>query len=148
MLSYESVLDYKFDILELLEREFQSSESYLTTLSIKTSLMTLQDGMQHQYNFLQTVVDSDPGTAGKECQEVFRRFLRDYLDPEIEIIMDGRVFLGGDIESPQLDLILVKGMPPVASRSYVPVQYVIAAFEVKLTLVAGHLKKFMKRLKN
>lgn len=141
VLNDESVLDYKFDLLEHLEREFRSSENYFSTLSIKTSLMTSQDAMQHQYDFLQTVVGSDPGTAGKECQDVFRRFLQDYLDPEIEVIMDGRIFLGGDIESPQPDLILVKGMPPVASRSYVPVQFVIAAFEVKLTLVAGHLKK-------
>ncbi|CAH0267296.1 DUF6602 domain-containing protein [Pseudomonas brassicacearum] len=144
MFNDESTPDYKVDLLEYLEREFRSSENYLSTLNIKTSLMTSQDNMEHQYDFLQAVVGSDSGTAGKECQEIFRKFLRDYLDPEVEIVMDGRVFLGRDIESPQLDIILVKDMPPVVSRTYVPVQYVIAAFEVKLTLVPGHLEKIHK----
>lgn len=137
----ESVLDYKLELLEYIERGFRSSKNYKSTLSINTSLMTSLDGMQHQYNLLQKIGGSDPGTAGKECQMVFLRFLREYLDPEIDIIMDARIFLGGDVESPQLDLILVKKMPQMASRSYVDVQYVIAAFEVKLTLRAGYLKK-------
>ncbi len=132
---------YTSELSIYLEREFKSSHNYFSTLSIKASLMASQDNMQHQYDFLQTVAKSDPGTAGKECQEIFRRFLQDYLGPEIEIVMDGRIFLGGHIESPQLDLILVKGMPLAVSRSYVPAQYVVAAFEVKLTLLGKHLKK-------
>ncbi|MEE4180940.1 DUF6602 domain-containing protein [Pseudomonas viridiflava] len=144
MLDNEFTIDYTSGLIEYIEKEFKFSENYLSYLSLKSSLMSYQDAMQHQYEFLQAVVKSDAGTAGKECQEIFRNFLLNCLGPEVEIIMDGRIFLGGDVESPQLDLILVKNMPLFVSRSYVPVQFVMAAFEVKLTLLAGHLKKIFQ----
>lgn len=147
MLNKNLDFDYTLRVSDYIKKEFEASANYLPAIGIKALLMAVQDHMQHQYDFLQAVAKSDPGTAGKECQQIFKKFLQEYLGPEIEVIMDGRVFLGGSKESPQIDLILVRGMPLCASRSYVPIIYVVAAFEVKLTLLSKHLKKFMKPLK-
>jgi|GEM_PF-5518547 len=141
MLNEKLDFDCMLRISDYIKREFEASTNYLPAIGIKASLMAVQDQMQHQYEFLQAVAKADPGTAGKECQQIFKKFLEEHLGPEIEVIMDGRILLGGSKESPQIDLILVRGMPLVASRSYVPITYVVAAFEVKLTLLSKHLKK-------
>ncbi|MGK0150237.1 DUF6602 domain-containing protein [Pseudomonas putida] len=141
-MAYEDLsFDYMLKISDHINKEFEASTNYLPAMGVKASLMAIQDHMQHKYDFLQLVAKTDPGTAGKECQQIFQKFLQEHLGADIEVIMDGRIFLGGDKESPQIDLILVRGMPLIASRSYVPIAYVIAAFEVKLTLLSKHLKK-------
>lgn len=135
---------YGASIFKRLELDFEKSENYYSAISIIRSLNDSQAIMSNAYEHLQKTVKADRGTAGKDCQEVFANFLRSYLPEKIEVIVDGNIALGNGQLSPQIDLILVKDMPKAINKSYIPHKYVLAAFEVKLTLRKSHFKKISK----
>jgi len=93
------------------------------------------------YDYLQSVVKQDPGTAGGEGEAEFADFLRKYLPKNIEVSIGGQIILEDGSHSPQIDLILTEDIPSALAGKYIPHEYVVAAFEVKLTLEKRHLKK-------
>ncbi|MBS7413951.1 DUF6602 domain-containing protein [Pseudomonas syringae] len=127
-----------------MEEDFKNSADHLKTITLIRALDSTKDTLIHEYSYLQKTVKGDPGTAGKECQNVFARFLKKYLPKDIKIIVDGIIILDNGKPSPQVDLILVKDLPEALDGSYIPQEYVIAAFEVKLTLYKSHFEKILE----
>ncbi|HGR5001388.1 hypothetical protein FA146_22880 [Pseudomonas aeruginosa] len=130
-----------FLIERMLENEFVNSNNHAKAAALIRALDSSQKDLSSQYSFLQSVVKSDTGNAGGECERVFSDFLKKYLPKDIEIIVGGVIILENGEYSPQIDLIITQDLPELLSKSYVPHEYVIAAFEVKLTLEKRYLKK-------
>lgn len=126
---------------ETLINKFENSSNHTKARTLTRALEDSQNEFYSQYSYLQEVVKKDPGTAGGECEKVFADFLRKYLPKGIEVTVDGVIILEDGTHSPQIDLIITQDMPEKLSKTYVPHEYVIAAFEVKLTLEKKHLQK-------
>lgn len=133
-----------FDIDRYLELEFKGSASYSKITRIMVALEKSQADFFAHYDYLQGVVKLDPGTAGNEGEVEFSKFLKHYLPKGIDINIGGKIILENGEFSPQIDLILTEDLPEALSGQYIPHEYVIAAFEVKLTLEKKHLEKISK----
>lgn len=124
-----------------LDKEFEASVNYSKVMTMKPALETSQHEFYAKYKFLRKVVKPDPGTAGGECEDVFATFLRKYLPKTLEVIVGGLIILENGTMSPQIDIIITQDLPESFCRSYILHEYVVAAFEVKLTFETRYLKK-------
>jgi len=130
--------------IELIERhlyaEFKASPNYTKVSRMMLSLKKNSDNLISHYEYLQSVVKLDPGNAGSEGELEFATFLKNYLPNDIEVHVGGKVILENGMLSPQIDLILTKDLPLAFAGKYFPHEYVVAAFEVKMTLEKRYIK--------
>ncbi|MDR6993496.1 hypothetical protein J2Y65_000120 [Aeromonas salmonicida] len=126
---------------KMMDEEFKSSIHFSKVNLMLSALDPARDRFSAKYKFLQSVVNNDSGTAGKECEQLFIDFLTEYLPKNLEVCSGGRILLENGDESPQIDIIVIKDMPKPFPRTYISHEYVVAAFEVKLTLKKEYLKK-------
>ncbi|QVI69419.1 DUF6602 domain-containing protein [Pseudomonas syringae] len=134
--------DSQIDIWErLMDMEFRASPNYNKIIRIQLALNNSLNDFYSHYEYLQTVVKEDTGNAGAEGESQFGAFLQKYLPKNIEIFFGGRIILEDGSHSPQIDLILCEELPSALAGKYIPYEYVVAAFEVKLTLEKKHLQK-------
>ncbi|MNQ75052.1 hypothetical protein D3C85_898320 [compost metagenome] len=121
------------------DAEFMTSASYNKITRISLALQKCQHNLNAHYEFLQKVVKLDPSTAGSEGEIESSSFLRKFLPKDIEITVGGKIILENGEYSPQLDLILTQDLPDALTGKYIPHEYVVAAFEVKMTLEKRYL---------
>lgn len=135
--------DQKFrEILEQLwDGEYKNSSTYQKDKRIRLALDKSLNNFYSDREYLQTVVNQDRGTAGGEVEKLVAAFLKKYFPTDIKFIIGGKIILENDQLSPQIDLILTQDLPAALDGSYIPHDYVVAAFEVKTTLLRDHLKK-------
>lgn len=132
-------------LIEIVERkndaDFKASPNYEKNRRIMLSLKKNSDNLISHYDYLQGVVRLDPGNAGSEGEAEFAAFLKNYLPNSIEVHIGGKIILESGDLSPQIDLILTMDLPPALAGKYLPHDYVVAAFEVKMTLEKKYIEK-------
>jgi hypothetical protein len=99
-----------------------------------------------EYRRIQRSALEDPGTAGDEGEENWRKLLTRLLPSKYHVVTKGRILGTDGKTSPQLDvLVLSPGYPEglTAKKKYLA-DGVVAAFECKLTLRPDHIKRAMK----
>jgi hypothetical protein len=96
----------------------------------------VQTDLTEEYNRIFRRAAEDPGTAGDEGEETWKKILEDWLPREFTVVTKGRI-LGVDGQSSgQMDvLVLSPSYPPfLRNRKQYLAPGVLAAFECKLTL--------------
>lgn len=132
-----------FDIDQMeryLDAEFKASASYEKIKRLTLMLGKSRDNLADHYEYLQSVVKLDTGNAGAEGEHEFSTFLKHFLPNDIGVHVGGKIILEDGTHSPQLDLILTKDLPSALEGKYFPHEYVIAAFEVKMTLEKRYIQ--------
>lgn len=109
---------------------------FLTTKNVVSTLASESERIK-------TVIgDSDPGTSGDAAEKSWERMLKSLL-PQYKIITKG--IISGDNKqlSPQIDIVIIDGNYPdfKSDIKVYPHTSVIAAFESKLSLRTGDIKK-------
>lgn len=101
------------------------------------------DTLRDEYRRIFSRATEDPGTAGDEGEANWAKLLSDWLPESYKVVTKGRL-LGADGQtSGQVDVIVLKPAYPrrLLDKKLYLVSGVAAAFECKLTLKSGHLKK-------
>jgi hypothetical protein len=96
-----------------------------------------------QYEQIRATSREDPGTAGDQGEENWRRALMEWLPAELAVVTKGRILGAKGERSPQVDVIVLRpGYPRVLhdNKSYLA-GGVLAAFECKVTLRARDIAK-------
>jgi hypothetical protein len=99
-----------------------------------------------EYRRIQRSALEDPGTAGDEGEENWRKLLTRLLPSKYNVVTKGRILGTDGRTSPQLDVLVLSPSYPeglTAKKKYLAAG-VVAAFECKLTLRAEHIKRAMK----
>ena len=108
----------------------------------------LSDKMAANYNFIQKRASEDPGTAGDQGEENWAELLRGWLPRTYEVVTKGRIIGQDGKVSPQVDVLVLKGIYPKQlideNQKIHLAAGVAAAFECKTTLKAEHIEKAVK----
>lgn len=106
----------------------------------------LTEDIRSEYERIQKRVLEDPGTAGDEGEENWAELLRKWLPSDYKVVTKGRILGYQGVASPQVDIIVLDPSYPeyLVNKKLYLAGGVIAAFECKLTLRPGHLKKAFK----
>ena len=96
----------------------------------------LQADIAADYERIRNRVSEDPGTAGDDGEETWAGLLREWLPPTYTVVTKGRVIAPDGKASPQVDVLVLKGVYPkkLLNRKMYLSAGVAAAFECKLTL--------------
>lgn len=99
--------------------------------------------IQREYERIARRSSEDPGTAGDEGEENWRKFLTDWLPPAYRVETKGRLLFQNGSASPQIDVLVLSpeypdGLVKAGKKLYLA-GGVLAAFECKMTLRQGHL---------
>ena len=109
--------------------------------------------MAAEYNRIQMRATEDPGTAGDQGEENWAELLRGWLPRTYEVVTKGRIISQDGRTSPQIDVLVLKGVYPekLLTKKLYLAAGVAAAFECKTTLKASHIEDAVKtcvRIKN
>ena len=90
----------------------------------------------------------DPGTAGDQGEENWAELLRGWLPRTYEVVTKGRIISQDGQVSPQVDVLVLKGIYPKqlideGQKIYLAAG-VAAAFECKTTLTTKYIEKTME----
>jgi hypothetical protein len=109
-------------------------------------LENVSNGLQNEYDRIQTRILQDPGTAGDQGEENWAEILRKWLPSYFTVITKGRILFENGEASPQIDiLILSPEYPPILNPTKLYIASgVIAAFECKITLRSEHFEKLFE----
>lgn len=102
-----------------------------------------------EYERICSKAKEDPGTAGDQGEENWKRLLEGWLPPYFKVVTKGRIIDSKGVASPQLDVVVLAPEYPkqmLNSKLYMS-SGVVAAFECKTTLKKSHIEKFMKNSK-
>jgi hypothetical protein len=97
--------------------------------------------MSAEYNRIQMRATEDPGTAGDQGEENWRKLLEEWLPPTYKVCTKGRIISQEGVTSPQVDVVVLKSAYPrklLDKKLYLSAG-VAAAFECKTTLKASHI---------
>jgi len=102
--------------------------------------------MSAEYNRIQMRATEDPGTAGDQGEENWAELLRDWLPRTYEVVTKGRIISQGGETSPQIDVLVLKGIYPkkLLNKKVYLAAGIAAAFECKTTLKASHIAEAME----
>jgi len=102
--------------------------------------------MAAEYHRIRKRSSEDPGTAGDQGEENWASLLRDWLPPVYQIVTKGRILGFDGPPSPQVDVLVLGATYPqhLIDKKLYLAGGVLAAFECKTTLRAGHLEAAMK----
>jgi hypothetical protein len=103
------------------------------------------DAIQVEYERITKRSAQDPGTAGDEGEENWKKILSDWLPSKYQVVAKGRIIFHNGKASPQMDLLVLspeypKGLADAGKKLYLA-GGVLAAFECKLTLRQCHIKE-------
>lgn len=99
--------------------------------------------MSREYQRIQRRASDDPGTAGDQGEENWAALLRDWLPSYFHIVTKGQILGPEGHTSPQVDVLVLSPSYPRAlldKKQYLA-GGVVAAFECKTSLKAGHVEK-------
>lgn len=85
----------------------------------------------------------DPGTAGDEGEENWAELLRQWLPPNYQVVIKGRILFPDGAATKQIDVLVLRATYPrrlLVKKLYLS-SGVVAAFECKNTLKAEHVAK-------
>ena len=107
----------------------------------------LQADIAADYERIRERVSEDPGTAGDDGEETWAGLLREWLPPTYTVVTKGRVIAPDGKASPQMDVLVLKGVYPkkLLNRKTYLSAGVAAAFECKLTLRSAHIKEAVEK---
>ena len=90
----------------------------------------------------------DPSTAGSYAEDILIKTLENFF-PNYRIKKGGHILWATDEISPQIDILLLsKDIPNhIIEKPKIPHEFVIAVFEIKLTLNSSNLKKSLDNSK-
>jgi hypothetical protein len=110
---------------------------------LQSFLVQASNEMQAEYERIRARALEDPGTAGDEGEENWAELLRNWLPSAYHIVTKGRILSHHGSASPQVDVLVLKpAYPPcLRDKKLYLAGGVAAAFECKLTLKAGHIRK-------
>lgn len=96
--------------------------------------------MQEDYERIQKRAVEDPGTAGDQGEEDWKRLLTNWLPPMYQVVTKGRILSAEGIASPQVDVLVLHPAYPrkLLDKKLYLAGGVAAAFECKLTLRNRH----------
>ncbi|MBQ0993376.1 hypothetical protein KBX08_25215 [Micromonospora sp. H61] len=113
------------------------------THELETFMAQVSVELAAEYSRIRARAVSDPGTAGDEGEENWRRLLAEWLPPTLNIQTKGRVLgINGSL-SRQVDLVILTPSYPekLSEKKVYLAGGVMAAFECKLTLKGEHIEK-------
>ncbi|MGQ6250750.1 DUF6602 domain-containing protein [Serratia sp. IR-2025] len=96
-----------------------------------------------EYERISARSKEDPGTAGDEGEENWKKLLEQWLPANYRVVTKGRLLSSNGDASPQIDIIVLKpSYPPfLTDKKYYLIDGVAAAFECKTTLRTRDLEK-------
>ena len=100
-----------------------------------------------EYRRIYHRTSEDPGTAGDEGEENWAALLREWLPSSYQVVTKGRVVFPDRSASSQVDVVVLRGSYPprlLNNKLYLS-SGVVAAFECKNTLTAGHVKAAVEK---
>jgi hypothetical protein len=99
--------------------------------------------MAREYRRIYAHASKDPGTAGDQGEENWKKLLQDWLPPYYRIVTKGKILSATGELSPQIDVLVLDPSYPQAlgNNKYYLDAGVVAAFECKTTLTAAHIKQ-------
>lgn len=109
-------------------------------------LKRANEDIKREYERISWRVLEDPGTAGDQGEENWKKLLKLWLPSDFEIVTKGRILGIDGIASPQIDVIILSPDYPkqlIDCKLYLA-GGVVAAFECKTTLLSNHIKKLME----
>ena len=98
--------------------------------------------LQFEYERIRRRAMEDSGTAGDNAEENWAQILREWLPSTYYVVTKGRI-IGIDGKcSPQIDILVLSPyyLPQLLTKKEYLSSGVLAAFECKLTLKAGHIR--------
>lgn len=105
----------------------------------------LSDKMAANYRQIQEQASEDPGTAGDQGEVNWAKLLQGWLPRTYEVTTKGRIIGQDGTTSPQVDVVVLKGIYPKQlideNQKIYLAAGVAAAFECKTTLKAEHIEK-------
>jgi len=109
-------------------------------------LKKANEDIEWEYNRISWRVNEDPGTAGDQGEENWKKLLKLWLPSNFEVVTKGRILDVNGNASPQLDIIVLSPYYPkqlLDCKLYLA-GGVVAAFECKITLRRTHIKNLME----
>lgn len=109
-------------------------------------LKRANEEIKREYERICWRVLEDPGTAGDQGEENWKKLLKLWLPSDFEIVTKGRILGSDGTASPQVDVIVLSPDYPkqlIDCKLYLA-GGVVAAFECKTTLQSYHIKKLME----
>lgn len=113
---------------------------------LREFLKRANEDINREYDRISWRVLEDPGTAGDQGEENWKKLLKLWLPSDFEIVTKGRILGIDGTASPQIDVIVLSPDYPkqlVDCKLYLA-GGVVAAFECKTTLKSSHIKKLME----
>lgn len=106
-------------------------------------LKQASEGIRMEYERITRRSKDDPGTAGDEGELNWKELLSNWLPAHFHIENKGRILFADGYASPQVDVVVLSPEYPkgLASRKLFLASNVLAAFECKLTLRPGDIRK-------
>lgn len=107
------------------------------------------EDIEREYERISWRVTEDPGTAGDQGEENWKKLLKLWIPTNFKVITKGRIIDDKGNASPQLDVIILAPDYPqqmLDCKLYLA-GGVVAAFECKTTLRKAHINKFMENSK-
>jgi hypothetical protein len=103
------------------------------------------DEIQAEYERIVARSANDPGTAGDEGEENWRKLFSDWLPPAYRVVTKGCILFPDGALSPQIDVVVLnpeypRGLAEAGKKVYLA-GGVLAVFECKLTLRSSHFKE-------
>ena len=99
--------------------------------------------MASEYERIRRQTHEDPGTAGDQGEENWASLLSNWLPGTYEVVTKGRIIGEDGRTSPQVDVIVLKGIYPkkLLDKKLYLASGVAAAFECKTTLRPEHIEE-------
>ena len=106
-------------------------------------MSAVKESLNSAYLRIRARSKDDPGTAGDQAEEDWAEILRDWLPATYRIVTKGRILFDDGSSSPQVDVLVLTPSYPrgLGNEKYVFAGGVIAAFECKLTLRLGDIRR-------
>jgi hypothetical protein len=106
-------------------------------------MISTTNEMEQEYRRIQKRVQSDPGTAGDQGEENWKKLFCDWLPPVYRIVTKGRILTHDGTCGPQVDLLVLHPSYPskLCDKKVYLAGGVLAAFECKITLRSSHIRK-------
>ncbi|MBB1469308.1 hypothetical protein H5232_12765 [Pseudoalteromonas sp. SG41-5] len=126
-----------------LEKVLFRPDSYKAPQSrIHMELSRFAYSFRSEVNYLNGVTTYNPSIAGDQAEKSWMKFILGILpEPYFKVFTKKCIRFDDGTISPELDIVITKGMPRISESNYLDEHFIVAAIEVKLKLRTSHLKK-------
>jgi len=130
----------------LMERDYSSHiyERRDAHERLKKDMEAIEDIFRHRCQKIKLDSKADPALAGTQAENDWIKLLEEWL-PTFKFKKNCRISLKNGQDSKEVDIAILKPETPntVVSGAFIPQEYVVAVFEVKLTLNRSHFQKII-----